>query len=152
MAWAARNPDKVQRIGEELLQMSKGGPAGSPQLGRPLSKIFNVADDVITSGRYVEGRLGDALIGGQFTKSGDKVTAGIIGVFANKSPAGVLHSLFNSIKDFAKQQGASTVELQAIAVVNPDLVKALIRQGFQKATVIVDGEKVEAYVKTIKVQ
>ena len=152
LLWAANNPDKIQLIGEDLAQASTGSPAPGPRLGTPLSKIFNLTDEVITSGRYVEGRLGDALIGGQFTKSGDKLTAGIIGTYANKSPVGVLHSLLNSIKDFARGEGVSAVEIQPIAVINPDLEKALIKQGFQKATVIVDGEKVEAFVKTIKLQ
>jgi hypothetical protein len=152
LLWAGRNPEKVQQIAQDLAQSSTGSPAGSPTLGTPLSKIFNASDEVIASGRYVEGRLGDALIGGQFTKSGDKLTAGIIGAYANKSPVGVLHSLLNSVKDFARGQGVSTVELQAIAVVNTDLQKALIKQGFQKTTVLVDGEQVEAFVKTIKVQ
>lgn len=153
LLWAARNPDKVEQIVQDLVQASTGNPAPAPRLGTPLSKIFNVADEVIASGRYVEGRLGAALIGGQFTKSGDKLTAGIIGTYANDNRMGTtLHALFNSIKDFARSQGVSTVEIQAIAVVNKDLEKALIKQGFQKATVLVDGEKVEAFVKTINIK
>jgi RHS repeat-associated protein len=152
LLWAARNPDKIQQIAQEMAQASTGSPAPAPTLGTPLSKIFGVTDEVIASGGFVQGRLGDALIGGQFTKSGDKLTAGIFGAYANNSPLGVLHKLVNSIKDFARAQGAKTIELQAIAVINKDLEKALIKQGFEKKTVLVDGQKVEAYVKTIRLK
>lgn len=71
MKWVRRNiSNEVQQLGEEALQISTGSPAPSPKLGTPLSKIFGVSDEVIASGSYVEGRLRDALIGGQFIISG----------------------------------------------------------------------------------
>lgn len=50
------------------------------------------------------------------------------------------------------EQGLSKIEVQAIAVINSKLEKFLIKQGFQKTTVVVEGEKVVAYTKTFFVQ
>jgi len=37
---------------------------------------------------------------------------------------------------YAKEQGLSKIQVQAIAVINPKLEKFLIKQGFEKTTVI----------------
>lgn len=50
--------------------------------------------------------------------------------------------------NIARQEGLEQVEVQAIGVINKDLEKRLLQQGFQKTTVIVDGDQVGALTKT----
>jgi RHS repeat-associated protein len=151
--WATRNPQAVQQIAQELVQASSGSPA-SANLGTPLTSVFNVERNDLTSGNLLFGSLKNAEVAAQFSKSGDTLVAGIAGVF-NKTEGltgSSIKSLVNSVKDFARQEGLGKVELQAIGVINKDLEKRLLQQGFQRTTVLVDGEKVDALTKTIRVR
>jgi hypothetical protein len=151
--WASRNPQAVQQIAHELVQASSGNPA-SANLGTSLTSIFNVEKNALTSGNLLFGSLKNAEVAAQFSRNGNTLVAGIVGVF-NKiegMSGSSIKSLLNSVKDFARQEGLESVEVQAIAVINPDLQKRLLQQGFQKTTVVVDGEKVDALTKTIRVR
>ena len=120
----------------------------------PLSEIFGVGKSALTTGRLLGGRMGAAEVAGQFSKNGDTLVAGIVGVWG-KEGSGLgttTRALMDSIVGYAKEQGLSKIEVQAIAVVNSKLEKFLIKQGFQKTTVVVEGEKVAAYTKTFVVQ
>jgi hypothetical protein len=52
----------------------------------------------------------------------------------------------------AKEQGATSLTIQAVAVANPRLASLLLKQGFTETTIKVGKETVKAFVKTIKVQ
>jgi len=121
----------------------------------PLSEIFGLGKGAITSGELMVGRVGKAEVAAQFSKEGNTLVAGI-GALFNDSKGLVRESsakqLFQSIAAFAKEQGLSKVEVQAIAVRNPSLERKLVQQGFQKTTVHVLGEDVPAYSKTFNVR
>jgi GNAT superfamily N-acetyltransferase len=97
---------------------------------------------------------GAAEVAGQFSKNGDTLVAGIVGVWGAKGSGlgTTTRALMDSLVGYAKEQGLSKIEVQAIAVINPKLEKFLIKQGFEKTTVVVEGETVVAYTKTFVVQ
>lgn len=99
------------------------------------------------------GRVGQAEVGAQFSEEGATLTAAVVGVFGAKDTGlgTTTRTLLKSIADFAKQGGLSEVKLQAVAVINKDLEQRLIERGFEKATVVVDGESTTAYSKTFEV-
>jgi hypothetical protein len=96
------------------------------------------------------------LPGSTFSKAGDTLVAGIGAVFNKEGAAAVggstLKALLNSVKDLARQEGLKKIELQAIAVVNKDLQKRLIADGWKLTKVKVLGQEVEAYAKTIELR
>jgi RHS repeat-associated protein len=124
----------------------------------PLGEIFDVGKSAVTSGRLLGGRIGEAEVAAQFSKHGDTLVAGILGVWnkeGTKALGGLSSTtrmLLDSVVDYAKKEGLSKIEVQAIAVVNPKLEKLLIKQGFTKTTVVVEGETVAAYTKTFIVK
>jgi hypothetical protein len=84
------------------------------------------------------------------------LVAGIGAVFNKEGAAAVggstIKALLNSVKDLARQEGLKKIELQAIAVVNKDLQKRLVADGWKLTKVKVLGQEVEAYVKTIELR
>ena len=120
----------------------------------PLNEMFGVGKGALTTGRLLGGRMGGAEVAGQFSRNGDTLVAGIVGLWGKEGSglATTTRALMDSIVGYAKEQGLSKIEVQAIAVINPKLEKFLIKQGFQKTTVVVEGEKVAAYTKTFVVQ
>ena len=151
------DPTGGSSVLQSFMDRDKGGVAlgMAGMVGGPaLSKIFGVGNRALTSGELLVGRLGAAEVAAQFSKSGGTLVADVVGVFGAKSQglASSTKALFNSIMGFAKQEGLSEVRVQAVAVVNKDLEERLIKQGWQKTTVIVDGEKVSAYTRTFQVR
>ncbi|MFL6207267.1 MAG: RHS repeat domain-containing protein [Pyrinomonadaceae bacterium] len=132
LGWAARNPEQATQIAEDLVQASSGNPSPA-RLGTPLTDVFQVDKGTLLSGKFLVGNVGEAQVAGQFTKNGDTLVAGIVGVFNKEGAATIgnstIKSLLNSIKDLARGEGASKIELQAIAVVNKDLRDRLISTG-----------------------
>jgi RHS repeat-associated protein len=126
------------------------GMAGMVAL--PLGEIFDVGKSILTSGRLLGGRIGEAEVGAVFAEKGDTFVAGIWGAFNKEGSQavgnGTIRTLLDSSIDFAKKEGFSKIEVQAIAVINKRLEKILIKQGFTKTKVMVEGELVEAYTKT----
>ncbi len=121
----------------------------------PLSEIFSTGKGAVTSGELIAGRVGKAEVLAQFSKEGDTLVAGIAALFNNAkglARESASQQLFKSISAFAKEQGLSKVEVQAIAVVNPSLERKLVKEGFQKTTVRVLGQDVPAYTKTFNVK
>lgn len=124
-----------------------GGPA--------LAKFFGVAQKALFSGRLLSGQVGDKQIAAQFTKSGGTIVADIVYV-GSESRTGVstlIGSLYKNIMALAKQEGASAVKINAVAVVNKDLEKKLIDDGWRKTTVWIQGAgDTPAYTKTIRLK
>jgi hypothetical protein len=151
--WASRNPETVQQVAQELVQASSGNPTPA-NLGTPLTSIFNVEREALTSGRLLVGSLKNAEVAAQFSRNGDTLVTGVVGVFNRTEGASgsSILALMNSVKDFARQEGFAKVEIQAIAVVNSDLERRLLAQGFQRTTVMVEGERVAALTRTISVR
>jgi RHS repeat-associated protein len=101
------------------------------------------------------GRLGNgAEVAARFEQSGSNLTAAVVGAYNAdpKSASGTLSAIFQGAQDVAKQQGATSVTIQAVAVANPRLAKLLVNQGFKETTVKIGKETVKAYEKTFGVQ
>lgn len=125
-----------------------GGPA--------LSKFFKVSEKALLSGRLLEGSTDSAHIAAQFAKSGKTLTADIV-YAGNQGRKGlstfsVISELGKNIMALAEQQGTREVTVNAVAVVNKQLEARLIKDGWRKTTVWVEGfGKTEAYTKTFRV-
>ena len=104
--WATQNPQAAQQVAQEIAQASSGSPAPAT-LGTPLTSIFGVQKNALTSGTLLFGSMKNAEVAAQFSKNGDTLVAGIVGVF-NKTEGlsgSSIKSLVNSVKDFARQEG-----------------------------------------------
>lgn len=121
----------------------------------PLSKIFRVGKGAVTSGELLVGQVGKVEVMAQFSKEGDTLVAGIAALY-NRSKGLARESaakqLFESVAAFAKEQGLSKVEVQAIAVRNPAIERKLIKDGFRRTTVRSLGQEVSAYTKTFDIK
>lgn len=122
--------------------------------GPTLSEIFGLSNEEIISGELLFGKLGRASITAQFSRSSTKLVADIVGVYGAKGEglATTSRVLFESIQAFARQERLIEIELQAVAVANPKLEAKLIKQGFVKTKVTIEGSSYSAYTKTIKVE
>lgn len=124
-----------------------GGPA--------LSEIFGVSKSALTTGRLLTGQLGEAKVYAQFTTSGRTRVADIIGTYGAKEQGlgTTTRALFKHLIAFAKQEGAQNVRVQAVGVINKELEQKLVKQGFEKTTVWVEGfGNTPAYAKTFRLK
>lgn len=103
-----------------------------------------------TYGRFANG----AEVAANFSKTGSNVTASILGAFNpdGVKAAGTLNAILQGAQAVAKEQGATSLTIQAVAVTNSKLAALLIQQGFAETTIKVGKETVKAFVKTIKVE
>jgi hypothetical protein len=123
--------------------------------GSALGKFFGVAPEKLLSGRLLTGEVGGRQIAAQFSKSGDVLTADVIGIWNTGGQQGLAtltRDLYKNIVALAQEHGASSITINAVAVVNKDLEKALLARGWTRTTVNVEGfGKTEALSFTFKV-
>lgn len=119
-----------------------------------LSEIFGISNEEIISGELLFGKLEKASITAQFSKSGAALVADIVGVYGAKGKglATVFRALLDGISAFAKEEGLTEVKLQAVAVANTKLEAKLVKRGFTKTDVTIEGSLYPAYTKTVKVE
>ena len=103
-----------------------------------------------TYGRFANG----AEVAAKFSKSGSNVTASILGAYNRDGAkaAGTLSAILQGAQAVAKQEGATTLTIQALAVTNSQLAALLLKQGFTETTIKIGNETVRAFIRTIKVQ
>lgn len=109
----------------------------------------------LLSGTLVEANVGGRMVSAQFAKEGGTLSADLVYI-GNKSQSGLgglTRSLFKNIMELAKQEGADTVRINAVAVKNAKLEQKLLKDGWEKTTVKVEhlGD-LPAYTKTFKVK
>lgn len=115
---------------------------------RCLSDIFGVDPAGLTTGDILVGDLGETEIAAQFSINGETLVAAIIALFG-ESPGlkTSIRTVYKCIIEFARKGGFSYVEIQAVAVINKKLESYLIKKGFQKTLVSVEGRMEEGYTK-----
>ncbi len=121
---------------------------------RTLSEIFGISNAEIISGELLFGKLKKASITAQFSQSGTSLVVNIVGVYGAKEEglATTFKALLDSIFVFAKQEGLTDIKLQAVVVANTKLEAKLIKRGFTKTSVTIEGSLYPAYTKTVKVE
>jgi RHS repeat-associated protein len=161
--WATRASNSP--AAQDALQAGAELVSGTPIPGRltlgggAVSKAFGGLTDLTENALGVAGAIGGrtskgAEIAGLFTKTGDNVTASIFAAFnpSSKDALGTLRTIEQGVTQLGKDQGAKSVTIEAVAVINEKLGQVLVKQGFEKVTkVLEDGSKVEVYSKTIAV-
>ena len=130
-----------------------GEAVSPPGANLSMASTFGIAKVEGSIEGFIYGRLANgAEVAAKFSKSGDNVTAGVFGAFnqdASKG-AGTLSAVVSGARAVAKELGASSVTIQAIAP-NKSLAALLTKRGFTETTVKIGTETVKALQKTYQV-
>lgn len=133
----------------------KGDTGGAVVAGVfALPNLFGVNRTALTSGEFLIGKLGNAQVGAQFSRTGNTLTADIIGVYGPRQEGlgTTTRKLFASIMGFAKEEGLKEVKISGVAIINKKLEEKLIKDGWALTKVKVGDEMATAYTKTFQVK
>lgn len=147
--WALSNPQKAQEAAVSAVEQISGVPMPN------VASTFGFAKVEGTIEGFTYGRLANgAEVAAQFTQSGSNLTASVLGAFnpEGAKAAGTLNAIVEGAQAVAKSQGATSLTLQAVGVINPKLAALLVKQGFKQTTIKVGKEAVKAYEKKLEVQ
>jgi RHS repeat-associated protein len=154
LAWILGHPQQVQDAAAGIAEGLSGAAPGSLSSASTLSTFgFTKVEGAIEGFTY--GRLANgAQVAAQFTKAGENVTAAVLGAFNAdaKETAGSIIAIMKGAQAVAKSEGATSLTIQAVGVVNPKLAALLANQGFKETTIKVAGEEVKAFVRTFEVR
>jgi len=118
LGWALSNPEKAQQAAVAAVEQISGVPMPNA------ASTFGFAKVEGTIEGYTYGRLANgAEVAAQFTQSGRNLTASVLGAFnpEGAKAAGTLNAIVSGAQAVAKSQGATSLTLQAVGVINPKL-------------------------------